>query len=76
MKEKTKCPHDPRIYEGYPLGMYHCPVCLEMVIAGMEHPDPIDEEEERRFLEEDKRRRLEQNEDDDDIITFNDEDEE
>lgn len=31
------CPHDPRKLAGAPIGQYHCPVCGEMVIAGMEH---------------------------------------
>ena len=32
------CPHNPSIEWG-PLGMYHCPECGEMVVAGMPHPD-------------------------------------
>jgi hypothetical protein len=32
-----KCPHDPRELKGEPIGMYHCPVCGEMVIAGLPH---------------------------------------
>ena len=32
------CPHDPREITG-PIGMYHCPECGEMVLAGTEHPD-------------------------------------
>ena len=35
----TKCPHDPRETAGQPIGMYHCPLCGEMVVAGCEHPD-------------------------------------
>jgi len=35
----SKCKHDPRQYLGYPMGMYHCPECGEMVIAGLDHPD-------------------------------------
>lgn len=32
------CPHDPT--KTHPsVGMYHCPECGEMVIAGMEHID-------------------------------------
>jgi len=30
--------HDPREITG-PIGMYHCPECGEMVVAGLEHPD-------------------------------------
>ncbi len=33
-----QCPHDPRLTTG-PIGMYHCPECGEMVLAGMGHPD-------------------------------------
>lgn len=32
------CPHDPKQYLGAPIGMYHCPECGTMVIAGLEHP--------------------------------------
>ena len=32
------CPHDPKTTKG-PIGMYHCPNCGEMVIAGCEHPE-------------------------------------
>jgi hypothetical protein len=35
----TKCAHDPREMNGQPIGMYHCPECGEMVIAGYPHPD-------------------------------------
>ena len=38
MSTKEQCPHDPRETTG-PVGMYHCPECGEMVLAGMEHPD-------------------------------------
>ena len=34
-----KCSYDPMVFLGEPIGMYHCPECGEMVIAGMEHPD-------------------------------------
>lgn len=34
----SKCEHDPKLTEG-PIGMYHCPECGDMVIAGMDHPD-------------------------------------
>lgn len=33
------CSYDPSGLIGVPLGMFHCPQCLEMVIAGMPHPD-------------------------------------
>lgn len=35
----NECPHDPRPLLDQPIGMYHCPECGEMVVAGMEHPD-------------------------------------
>ena len=47
MNIEEKCPHDPRQTVG-PIGMYHCPECGEMVLAGMIHPDsssPDDPEE-------------------------------
>jgi len=31
------CTHDPRELAGSPIGMYHCPDCGEMVVAGMAH---------------------------------------
>ena len=35
--DAEKCPHDPTQTTG-PIGMYHCPDCGEMVIAGCAHP--------------------------------------
>lgn len=32
------CSHDPRKTVG-PIGMYHCPECGQMVVAGFAHPD-------------------------------------
>lgn len=48
-KETTKCPYDPREMSDQPIGMFHCPLCGEMVIAGMPHPDYsiLDKEEEQ-----------------------------
>jgi len=31
------CSHDPRELAGQPIGMYHCPECGEMVVAGLDH---------------------------------------
>ena len=46
------CSHDPRQLKGYPIGMYHCPECGEMCLAGIAHPRPIsDEELERLYAE-------------------------
>lgn len=33
-----QCKHDPKETIG-PIGMYHCPECGDMVLAGMDHPD-------------------------------------
>jgi rRNA maturation protein Nop10 len=35
----TKCTHDPTINKDQPIGMYHCPECGQMVMAGMPHID-------------------------------------
>ena len=37
----TKCSFDPTgdIYKDAPIGMFHCPECGEMVVAGIPHPD-------------------------------------
>ena len=32
------CTYDPSPLKGVPIGMFHCPECGEMVVAGMEHP--------------------------------------
>ncbi len=37
-RDKKQCSHDPRETTG-PIGMYHCPECGKMVVAGMEHPN-------------------------------------
>ncbi len=36
------CPYDPRVMVETPGGMYHCPVCGEMVLAGCEHPGVLE----------------------------------
>ena len=33
------CTYDPIPLLGAAIGMFHCPVCGEMVLAGMAHPD-------------------------------------
>lgn len=40
----SNCPHDPRLMLGA-IGMYHCPECGEMQIAGLEHMPLLDDEE-------------------------------
>jgi hypothetical protein len=36
-----KCKHDPTLTTG-PIGMYHCPECGLMVVAGFNHGDICD----------------------------------
>ncbi len=33
------CEFDPSEMVGQPIGMFHCPLCGEMVVAGSPHPD-------------------------------------
>lgn len=33
------CSYDPNTLKGQPIGMFHCPECGEMVLAGQDHPD-------------------------------------
>ncbi len=35
----ANCAEKPEELIGQPLGMYHCPDCGAMVVAGMHHPD-------------------------------------
>ena len=37
-----RCSYDPKQLFGEPIGMFHCPECGEMVVAGMDHPDRPD----------------------------------
>lgn len=34
----NKCSHNPVETKGA-IGMYHCPVCGDMIVAGFDHPD-------------------------------------
>ena len=45
-RKRKPCPEQPLLLTGQPIGQYHCPVCLEMQIAGMKHLSP-DEDYER-----------------------------
>jgi len=40
----NKCPFDPETLKGLPIGMLHCPLCNEMVIAGVPHIDYSEEQ--------------------------------
>lgn len=44
MAELT-CTYDPREMAGKPIGMFHCPECGEMVLAGQKHVIPMTDEE-------------------------------
>lgn len=46
MDEPCQMPLDPLWMRGAPIGMYHCPYCGEMVVAGLPHPDFKDFDEE------------------------------
>lgn len=39
----VKCPEDPVALLGQPIGMYHCPYCGCMQVAGVEHLCDSDE---------------------------------
>lgn len=32
------CPEKPELLKGAPIGMYHCPICSMMLLAGGRHP--------------------------------------
>lgn len=36
----VQCDYDPREFTGLPIGMFHCPKCGDMVIAGLPHAAP------------------------------------
>lgn len=39
-QKRLPCPEDPVKLLGQPIGMYHCPHCGIMVIAGLPHTSP------------------------------------
>lgn len=39
-KKRKPCPEQPLLLSGQPIGMYHCPVCIEMQMAAMPHMAP------------------------------------
>ena len=45
-RKRKPCPEQPLLLVGQPIGQYHCPVCVEMQIAGLPHMTP-DEDYER-----------------------------
>jgi hypothetical protein len=40
----SDCGHDPRLTLG-PIGMYHCPECGEMQVAGFKHTGIMEEKD-------------------------------
>lgn len=44
-KLRNPCPEKPELLLGQPLGMYHCPYCGDMQMAGCEHLPPDEEYE-------------------------------
>jgi len=44
MSSPSECPHDPTQTFG-PIGMYHCPECGEMQVAGFKHTRILSEED-------------------------------
>ncbi len=44
-KKRKPCPEQPLLLTGQPIGQYHCPVCLDMQIAGLPHMPPDDDYE-------------------------------
>lgn len=43
---RKPCPEDPEVLGGQPIGMYHCPGCGAMQMAGMTHLPPDEDYEE------------------------------
>lgn len=39
-RRRRPCPEDPEKLRGQPIGMYHCPFCGDMQLAGMPHLPP------------------------------------
>lgn len=37
------CDERPELLIGQPIGMYHCPSCGMMVVAGLAHPEPSED---------------------------------
>jgi len=38
-ENKKKCPENPMKLAGMPIGMYHCPICGMMLVAGIPDKD-------------------------------------
>jgi hypothetical protein len=46
-RRRRPCPERPELLAGAPIGMYHCPYCLMMVVAALPHPSPAVTAEQR-----------------------------
>lgn len=46
-RRRKACPEDPVALKGLPIGMYHCPACGMMVLAGIDHTSPNATDEEK-----------------------------
>lgn len=46
-----KCTYDPIQDKNTAMGMFHCPECGEMVLAGVAHPQELTADEEAKWLE-------------------------
>lgn len=44
-KKRKPCEEQPILLAGMPIGMYHCPNCGMMVVAGMPHTSPQEPED-------------------------------
>lgn len=44
-QKRKPCPEQPILLSGAPIGMYHCPVCVDMQLASMPHLPPEDDYE-------------------------------
>jgi hypothetical protein len=44
-KRRNPCPEDPVLLKGAPIGMYHCPYCGCMQLAGIAHLPPEEDYE-------------------------------
>lgn len=50
-KHRLTCSFNPRLLIGVPIGMFHCPECGDMVVAGTRHTPPWCEEMDRSYNE-------------------------
>lgn len=46
-RKRKRCPEQPMLLTGMPLGQYHCPVCGMMIVAAIPHLPPGVTDEQR-----------------------------